>query len=96
MGIALVRKNGHPAYRWQCAERVLVFWLPVTALLAASIWLDGWSLSAGAGAHGWVRWLSSGLWWTGLALLLGYVVLALRFPNRSLHDRWAGTYLVPK
>ena len=31
-----------------------------------------------------------------LAVLLGYMLLALWFPTRSLHDRLAGTYLVPK
>ena len=29
-------------------------------------------------------------------LLLGYVVLALRYPGRGPHDWLAGTYLVPR
>ncbi len=33
MGISLVRSNGRPALRIQCAWRALLVWLPVTALL---------------------------------------------------------------
>jgi hypothetical protein len=35
-------------------------------------------------------------WGAALALLLLYVALALRSPARGLHDRLAGTYLVPR
>jgi hypothetical protein len=96
LGISLVRKNGRPAYRWQCAERALAVWLPVVALLVGSIWLESWQLAATEERAWWVPWLAFGLWWGAVALVLGYVVLALWFPSRSLHDRWAGTYLVPK
>jgi uncharacterized RDD family membrane protein YckC len=39
-------------------------------------------------------WLSYG--WPLIVLGLGYAVLALVFPERSLHDRLAGTRLVPR
>jgi hypothetical protein len=37
----------------------------------------------------------SGLWWGAVALVLSYIVLAIRRPVLTLHDRLAGTYLVP-
>ena len=37
----------------------------------------------------------SGLWWAAGALVVGYIVLAIRRPVRTLHNRLAGTYLVP-
>jgi uncharacterized RDD family membrane protein YckC len=78
-GLSLVRADGQPARRLQCAWRAVVVWAPVTALLACWLWLG---------------WISSG--WDALVLLLLYVVLALWSPERALHDRLAGTYLVPR
>ena len=40
--------------------------------------------------------LAFGLWCAAVGVLLGYLLLALWFPSRSLHDRLAGTYLVPR
>jgi uncharacterized RDD family membrane protein YckC len=87
VGIALLRANGRPALRLQCAWRALLFWLPVTALLALSIWVDS--------AYPETAPLAFWLWCSALGVLLGYMVLALWFPRRSLHDWLAGTYLVP-
>jgi len=63
-------------------------WLPFVTLL----WLAGYMNERFAGA----AWLIHGLSWLALGLLAGYVLLALRYPDRSLHDRLAGTYLVPR
>jgi len=41
----------------------------------------------------WLAWAS---WWAALALLAIYAVLALWLPSRGVHDRLAGTYLVPR
>jgi hypothetical protein len=84
MGIALVRADGGRAARWQCALRAALVWAPVTLLLGLSAWLEA--------RYG----LSFSLWWSAVALLAGYVALALVFPSRSVHDRMAGTYLVPR
>jgi hypothetical protein len=65
----------------------LLVWAPVVALLFACIWVK-------ANAPGRVH-LQAGLWWGAVALVLGYVVLAIWRPQRALHDRLAGTYLVP-
>jgi hypothetical protein len=97
MGLSLVRSTGRPALRLQCAWRALLVWLPVTGLLLLSAWCN---------ATYWVRWLegtdSQGLlwlscltYWAAGATVLGYVALCVWMPNRSLHDRLAGTYLVP-
>lgn len=99
-GITLRRSNGRRALRIQCAWRALLVWAPVVALLALSAWLDqvwvaAWfrhSVSLYERAY-WLSWLCWGL---ALALLPIYVGLALWMPNRSLHDRLAGTYLVPR
>ena len=85
-GMALVRADSRPAERWRCAWRALAAWLPVAALLAAADWarVQGWPSTA---------WL---LWTLALVAVAFYPVLALVLPARSVHDRLAGTSLVPK
>ena len=97
-GIALVRGNGRPASRFQCAWRALLVWAPVTGLLALSFWLevrywDAWELG---NAQRWLLSLASASWYAALLLLAAYVVLALWRPARTLHDRLSGIYLVPR
>jgi hypothetical protein len=46
-GIRLVRADGRPASRLQCAWRALLVWAPVTAPLVLSCWLDARYWSAG-------------------------------------------------
>ncbi|HEY7152877.1 MAG TPA: hypothetical protein VH575_02860 [Gemmataceae bacterium] len=48
-GIALVRHDGRPAWRLQCAWRALLVWAPVTGLLALSLWLFALLAVVGAG-----------------------------------------------
>lgn len=96
-GIALVRADGRLAPRWRCAWRALLFWLLPIALLMAAFAVDlafwsNWRDPAVA----WLPWLSFALWWCLPILLAIYGVLALWDPSRSLHDRLAGTYLVPR
>jgi hypothetical protein len=98
LGLSLVRSSGRPAWRLQCAWRALLVWLPVTALMACSLWLDVayWAAWVPGDSRWWLPWLSSLACWSALALLPLYVLLAVWSPERSLHDRLAGTYLVPK
>jgi hypothetical protein len=98
LGLALVRSDGRKAAGWQCALRALVVWAPVTALWFAAFRLEMpfWSTTPAGDPDAWPLWLASGLWWAGLLLLAAYVVLALVFPRRGLHDWLAGTYLVPR
>jgi eukaryotic-like serine/threonine-protein kinase len=98
MGLCLVRGNGRPALRVQCAWRALLVWAPVIGLALASIWLGAWYWSHwnDDGSNRWMLWASSVAWWASLALLPLYMALAIGFPRRSLHDWLAGTYLVPR
>jgi hypothetical protein len=96
-GLSLVRADGRPAGRLRCAWRAMLFWAPVAALVVGSVsveclhWLR-WQPD-GDVYLAWLAWL---LWWAGMALFPLYAVLAVRSPTRSLHDRLAGTYLVPR
>ena len=99
-GLTLLRADGRNALRIQCAWRVLLVWAPVTALLLLSCWLDtivfvNWVKETDASAR-WAFWLSWISWIAALSLLPAYVALALRSPARALHDRLAGTYLMPR
>jgi hypothetical protein len=87
-GLALVRADSRPAERWRCAWRAAVAWAPVAALLAASCW---------AAARQPPRLtLAWACWGAAAAALASYPFLALAYPARSIHDRLAGTWLVPK
>jgi hypothetical protein len=86
-GITIVRGDGRRATRRQCAFRAMAVWLPITALLAGSVWLQvyhpTWALSYLA------------LWLLAAVLLPVYVAIALWNPDRPPQDRLVGTYLVP-
>jgi hypothetical protein len=88
LGLSVVLANGHRAWRLQCAWRALVVWVPVTALLWLAPWLDAYDPEQ-------ARW-SWACWVTALAVLFGFAALAVRTPARGLHDRLAGTYVVPR
>jgi eukaryotic-like serine/threonine-protein kinase len=99
-GLALLRSNGRKALRIQCAWRALLVWTPVAALLVLSVlldnvWLGAWFRQI-VEPYAWAYWLSWLCWGFALSLLPLYVGLAFWLPNRSLHDRLAGTYLVPR
>jgi hypothetical protein len=98
LGLALVQSDGRPAARWRCAWRALLTWVPVTVLLIAAMWLeqDYWTAQAAGTPAPWLARLSWVVSWSAWALLAAYAVLAVRSPGRGLHDRLAGTYLVPK
>ena len=86
-GVAIVRADGRPASRRQCAARAALVWLPVAGLLFGSTLLQ---VYAPRQAH-----LAAGLWLAAAALLPVYAAVALRFPTRPPQDRLVGTYLVP-
>ncbi len=97
-GIALVRGDGRPASRLQCAWRALLVWVPPTALLVLSLWLEEryWSLWQPDASPTWLLSLASAVWYAALLLLACYVILALWRPARTLHDRLSSVYLVPR
>jgi eukaryotic-like serine/threonine-protein kinase len=99
-GLTLLRANGRKAMRIQCAWRAFLVWAPVTGLLLLSSWLDlivcvHWVQGTSEEAR-WAFWLSWISWGTALILMPTYFALALRNPTRSLPDRLAGTYLMPR
>jgi hypothetical protein len=98
LGLSLVRGDGRPAARWQCAVRALLVWVPVTALLVASIWLEQqyWATWEAGHPSAWLLGLAHVTTWSAWALLPLYVGLALWRPTRAVHDRLSGTYLVPR
>ena len=87
VGISLRRRSGRPAARWQCAWRTFLFWLPVGMLWSLSLF----ALMIGP-EYGLLSWL---LWLLAAVVLAAYLPLALWHPERALHDRLAGTYLMP-
>jgi hypothetical protein len=97
-GIALVRGDGRPASRLQCAWRAFLVWAPLTGLLVLSFWLEVryWSLWRPDSSPRWLFSLASAVWDAALLLLAGFVLLALWRPARTLHDRLSGVYLVPR
>jgi hypothetical protein len=97
-GIALVRRDGRPASRLQCAWRAFLVWAPLTALLVLSFWLEHryWGLWEQGDAPRRLLHLSTAIWYKALLLLACYVILALWRPARTLHDRLSGVYLVPR
>ena len=99
-GIDLVRSDGRRAARWQCLVRALLFWVPLHFCIVTSAWLDmnfwlHWSQTSEPSQ----TWMPITAWALSLlagGLLIAYFARALWNPNRSLHDRLAGTWLVPR
>jgi eukaryotic-like serine/threonine-protein kinase len=87
-GIAFVRRNGKRAAGLRLIFRALLFWLPFAALFSLAYWIDlrqpSWAI------------VSEGVHWLTLLLLGLFVVAIVRSPDRQLHDRLSGVYLVPR
>jgi hypothetical protein len=101
VGMELVRNDGRRAGFLQCAYRAALFWAPIVVLLSISIALDGtywqnWDDPSWREGQRWRLWLSFVAWWLGMGILPLYFIRAMWTPGRSLHDRIAGTWLVPR
>ncbi len=86
-GIALVRRDGRAASRWACAAREFLMWLPLLFVLILNIGIQAYHPD-----WVYVRLGSAGL---TVAMLIGYLFVGLRYPNRGPHDELVGTYMVP-
>jgi hypothetical protein len=86
--LTLVGQNGRRATRLQCAVRSICFWVPLCLLAGLANWVT-------AQHEGWtgLRW---GLYAGTLVYLIVWLILSLLHPARSLSDRVARTYLVPR
>jgi hypothetical protein len=65
----------------------------LAALLAGACLVRDFAALPQRGAVSFLPWI---LWGLGVAYVVACPVLALVYPARSIHDRLAGTYLVPK
>jgi uncharacterized RDD family membrane protein YckC len=105
-GIALIRSDGRPAEGWRCAWRALVVWAPLVALLGLACYVRVAAPTATPTStllspspsppSTFTTSLPMVIGCLGIAYLAACLVLALVFPARSVHDRLAGTSLVPK
>lgn len=91
-GIAVVTRDGTPISRLRAVWRTFLAWSPLLPLVLFvrnfRINFPRFSFDAATGAH-----------WFGLAVLACFLVgavWAVMRPERGLHDRVAGTWLVPK
>jgi hypothetical protein len=94
LGIAVVRSDGQPASRLRCAARALVVWAPVLVILASLYWMAVGFGGSRSSVEFQAAWMGAWRWITVLLFL--YLLLALVYPPRALHDRLAGTFLVPR
>jgi hypothetical protein len=94
-GLALVRSDGRRAARWQAGLRSALVWaqwlIPATVYTATSWWLAG--RPAGKSPLDFQR--ENDVQWCLIALLV-WALLTAWLPRRTLHDRLAGTYIVPE
>src|SRR5262249_44163363 len=81
-GVALVRSNGRRAARWQAAWRWVLVWVQGLVPLGAM------AVATNQGMHD--------TWQVFLVVLALWAVVVVWLPRRALHDRLAGTYLVPE
>lgn len=83
MGVCVVDRRGKPTHGSLASRRSLIAWLPTLASPALYAGLDAWKGPniAGAGT---------------LAALGLFAVVSALLPGRTLHDRLAGTWLVPR
>jgi hypothetical protein len=93
-GLALVRADGRRAARWQAAWRSVLVWAQWVVPVTTFTFLHWW--------HGGRLANQSPIQFQGdeaqqfLAAFALWIILAVWLPRRPLHDRLAGTYLVPE
>jgi hypothetical protein len=82
-GVAIVGRDGSPATRTQTTRRSLLAWLPclVSPVVVAGVAL--WMDTAAVGI-------------VAFAFVAGLAAMSAALPGRSLPDRLANTWLVPR
>jgi hypothetical protein len=88
LGMAMVRADGAPPSRWRLLWREACFWIPIAAVAGLSDLLEGHGIGK--------AWLKSVTVGAMCLIPVVYGAHALFFPGRFLHDRLAGTALVPE
>ncbi len=82
--LAVVNADGDRADPWNLLVRWAIVWLPLLVPMSVVVLLTGWAESAAA----FITLLAILFLWIGTA------VSAVLHPNRGLHDRLAGTWVV--
>jgi eukaryotic-like serine/threonine-protein kinase len=93
-GIALVRTDGRRPARWQAGLRALLAWAQGLGFLWLSILAWKWWIANVRDEAGNTLNLDDAPFLLGLLVL--YALLAVWLPRRPLHDRLAGTCIVPR
>lgn len=93
LGLAVVTRNGEEIRRWRSVARVLIAWSSAIVWIAWSVGsapLFAPELDAPLGL--------TSLWGMAFAFvpLLAGTVWAITHPTRGIHDRLAGTWVVPR
>jgi serine/threonine protein kinase len=98
LGIDVVRLDGRPAGRLRCAWRALAVWaLPFGLLIAARLIEDSFWKTWTPGSDLTVTTIVvPSLQLLALAVLVGSAAAAVACQERAIHDRLAGTCLVPR
>ena len=88
-GAAVVNRHGEPASRFRTLWRAAITWAPAGLLSVLFLVLKNWKTSQPD-----IRALT--LSSLGLALLVAGAAGAAFHPSRSIQDRLAGTWIVPR
>jgi hypothetical protein len=98
VGLDVARRDGAPAGRLRCAWRALAAWPAAMGPLILAAWVEElyWERWAASGGEAWLLSLASLAWLGSAAVPLLALGLMVWSPARSLHDRLAGTWLVPR
>jgi uncharacterized RDD family membrane protein YckC len=94
MGITVVDDAGRRISFVQSALRAALFWLPIVLVLLTASWWPRIVLGHPSLFAYLISWLAC--WGVVVVVFLAYLAAALLYPARSLHDRIAGAWLVPK
>jgi hypothetical protein len=95
--IQLVRSDGRPPGRLRCAWRALAAWLWCIVPLAAARLFEElyWREWTPQGGPSWMLTAANVCWALTAVLVAVWFAVLMVNPARSLHDRLAGTWLVP-
>jgi hypothetical protein len=98
LGVCVVRGDGSPASRLRCAWRTLLAWLVCVAPFIGARIIEEiyWFRWTPDGGPDWMLTLANLCWLAAVLLLIVSLSIILITPARSLHDRIAGTCLVPR
>lgn len=93
MGIDLQQSFGQRAGPLRCGWRSMIIWLPFFTLILLSVWVQDAGIVWHQQSTLWIYWIP---WWLALIYLAACGLFTLIWPQRGLHDRLSGVYLMPR